>query len=116
MSHAQYGYGLWGLALIWLLARSWPVLYYAQQSATVAATGPYARIRHPQYVAFVLVLFGFLLQWPTLLTLAMFPVLLFAYGRLARARFGESYRQYMEHTPAFIPHWLVHQGDTPAKV
>ena len=111
------------IAGFWLLARSWPVLYYAQQSATVAATGPYARIRHPQYVAFVLILFGFLLQWPTLLTLAMFPVLLFAYGRLARAeerdsiaRFGESYRQYMEHTPAFIPHWPVHQRDTPAKV
>jgi hypothetical protein len=24
---------------------------------------------HPQYVAFVLIMFGFLLQWPTLLTL-----------------------------------------------
>ncbi len=105
----------------WLLARSWPVLYHAQQSGTVAATGPYARIRHPQYLAFVLL--GFLLQWPTLLTLAMFPVLVFAYARLARAeerdsiaRFGESYRQYVEHTPASIPHWPVHQGDTAAKV
>ena len=41
-------------------------------------------MRHPQYVAFVLVLTGFLLQWPTLLTLASYPVLVWAYARLAR--------------------------------
>jgi protein-S-isoprenylcysteine O-methyltransferase Ste14 len=40
------------------------------------------RIRHPQYVAFVLILLGFLFQWPTLLTLLMFPILLM-YARLA---------------------------------
>jgi protein-S-isoprenylcysteine O-methyltransferase Ste14 len=41
-------------------------------------------VRHPQYVGFILVMFGFLLQWPTLLTLAMFPVLVWMYVRLAR--------------------------------
>ncbi len=49
----------------------------------LAVTGPYARIRHPQYVAFVMILLGFLLQWPTLLTLIMFPILLLMYSRLA---------------------------------
>jgi protein-S-isoprenylcysteine O-methyltransferase Ste14 len=104
-----------------LLARSWPVLYRAQQTGTVALSGPYARVRHPQYVAFVLVLFGFLLQWPTLLTLAMFPVLVFAYARLARAeerdsiaRFGDRYRQYMACTPGFLPYRpQVSNADTP---
>jgi protein-S-isoprenylcysteine O-methyltransferase Ste14 len=38
-------------------------------------------VRHPQYVGFILVMFGFLFQWPTLLTLAMFPVLVFMYVR-----------------------------------
>jgi protein-S-isoprenylcysteine O-methyltransferase Ste14 len=104
-----------------LLARAWPVLYRAQKTGTVADTGPYARIRHPQYVGFVLVLFGFLLQWPTLLTLAMFPVLVFAYAHLARAeerdslaRFGEQYRHYMEHTPRFIPRWPGDRNDKAA--
>jgi protein-S-isoprenylcysteine O-methyltransferase Ste14 len=105
----------------WLLARSWPVLYHAQQTGTVADSGPYARTRHPQYVAFVLVLFGFLLQWPTLLTLAMFPVLVFAYRHLARveerdslARFGEPYRRYMERTPRFIPRRPANRDDKHA--
>ena len=33
-------------------------------------------MRHPQYAAFVLIMFGFLLQWPTIPTLVMFPILL----------------------------------------
>ncbi|WP_256929522.1 methyltransferase family protein, partial [Pseudomonas aeruginosa] len=55
----------------WLLSSAWTVLYHAQRHAQLAVSGPYARIRHPQYVAFVAILFGFLLQWPTLLTLLM---------------------------------------------
>jgi protein-S-isoprenylcysteine O-methyltransferase Ste14 len=94
----------------WLLASAWGVLYQAQTHHRLATTGVYARIRHPQYVAFVLIMFGFLLQWPTLITLAMFPVLLVVYIRLARseeadmeAGFGATYVQYRNRTPAFIP-------------
>ncbi len=93
-----------------LLAAAWKVLYQAQRTHRLATSGPYARIRHPQYVAFVLIMFGFLLQWPTLLTVIMFPILVFMYVRLARREerevreeFGEEYRRYMERTPAFIP-------------
>ena len=95
-----------------LLARAWRVLYAAQRTHTLATTGPYARIRHPQYAAFVLIMFGFLVQWPTLLTLAMFPVLTYMYVRLARreerevaAEFGQEYKRYAARTPAFIPRW-----------
>jgi hypothetical protein len=55
--------------------------------------------------------FGMLIQWPTLPTLLMWPVLVVAYYRLARreeavllARFGDAYRQYMAHVPAFVPY------------
>ena len=94
----------------WLLASSWNVLYKAQRGHTLAQTGPYARIRHPQYAGFVTIMFGFLLQWPTLITLFMFPVLVTMYARLAKreerdslAEFGEAYQQYMQQVPAFIP-------------
>jgi protein-S-isoprenylcysteine O-methyltransferase Ste14 len=57
-----------------------------------------------------MVMLGFLLQWPTLLTLAMFPVLVFMYVRLARAEerealseFGAAYKRYMHDVPGFIP-------------
>ena len=93
-----------------LLSRAWRVLYAAQRAHTLATTGPYARIRHPQYAAFVLIMLGFLVQWPTLLTLAMFPVLAYMYVRLARreerevaAEFGPEYKRYAARTPAFIP-------------
>jgi len=93
-----------------LLASAWRVLYPAQRLRYLATDGPYARIRHPQYAAFILILFGFLLQWPTLLTVVMFPALVFMYVRLARreeqearGEFGEAYLRYAESTPAFFP-------------
>ena len=73
-------------------------------------TGPYRLIRHPQYVAFVLIMFGFLLQWPTVLTVAMFPVLGLMYVRLSTSEerdselaFGDSWRAYAAVTPRFFP-------------
>lgn len=86
------------------------MLYRAQRRNELAKTGPYARIRHPQYVAFVLIMFGFLLQWPTIPTLVMFPILVWIYVRLAHreeqdaaAEFGDTYRRYAAATPAFFP-------------
>ncbi len=93
-----------------LLSSAWSVLYKAQRAKTLALTGPYAHIRHPQYDGFVLIMLGFLLQWPTILTLLMFPVLVWMYVRLARmeerevlAEFGDSYARYAKVTPAFFP-------------
>src|SRR5262249_34373934 len=94
----------------WLLAAAWPVLYRAQREGALATTGPYARIRHPQYVGFVLIMLGFLFQWPTLLTLLMFPLLTTMYACLARReehetreRFGSAWDEYAAHTPPFFP-------------
>lgn len=94
----------------WLISVGWTALHASQRNHGLATTGIYAKVRHPQYVGFILVMLGFLLQWPTLLTLAMFPVLVVMYIRLARreekealATFGEEYRHYMERVPAFIP-------------
>ncbi len=93
-----------------LLAFAWRVLYRAQRERTLATSGAYALVRHPQYLAFISIMFGFLLQWPTLPTLVLFPLLVLMYLRLARreerdssADFGEVYRRYRDRTPAFIP-------------
>ncbi len=94
-----------------LISAAWKTLYEAQQIGKLATTGTYSYVRHPQYVGFILVMFGFLLQWPTLLTLAMFPVLVVMYVKLARneerealASFGDVYRRYMADVPGFTPH------------
>lgn len=93
-----------------LISAAWKVLYDAQQQQTLATSGPYSYVRHPQYVGFILVMFGFLLQWPTILTLAMFPVLTVMYVKLARseeqdaiAEFGDAYTRYATEVPGFIP-------------
>jgi protein-S-isoprenylcysteine O-methyltransferase Ste14 len=93
-----------------VISAAWHVLFEAQRRGALATAGPYAYVRHPQYVGFILVMLGFLLQWPTLLTLAMFPVLVGMYVRLARteerevrAQFGEAYDRYAAKTPAWFP-------------
>jgi len=94
----------------WLIAVAWKHLLAAQKAERLATDGPYARVRHPQYLGFILIMVGFLLQWPTLATLVMFPILLVVYRRLAireereiGTRFGETWERYAAVTPRFLP-------------
>jgi protein-S-isoprenylcysteine O-methyltransferase Ste14 len=93
-----------------LLSAAWKVLYEAQRTNTLATAGPYSYVRHPQYGGFILIMLGFLFQWPTIITLIMFPILVTMYVRLGQreerevlAEVGDKYRHYMASTPAFFP-------------
>jgi len=93
-----------------ILSSAWEKLYRAQRQHKLATTGWYARMRHPQYMGFVIIMFGFLLQWPTLITLVMFPILTLTYARLSKLEekemertFGQTYRNWASKTPSFIP-------------
>ena len=99
------------IAGLWLIESAWTRLHAAAKAYRLATDGPYAHIRHPQYTGFAVVMIGFLLQWPTLLTLVMFPALLVVYRRLALAEerevhtlFGPAWEEYAAATPRFIPH------------
>jgi protein-S-isoprenylcysteine O-methyltransferase Ste14 len=103
------------------ISGGWKVLYEAQRRHALATASIYSYVRHPQYVGFILVMFGFLLQWPTLLTLAMFPILVSMYVRLARIEeqesvraFGNEYRAYMARVPGFIPRFGSRGGQAAA--
>ena len=94
----------------WLIASGWRVLFAAQKNGQLATAGPYARVRHPQYLGFLLIMVGFLLQWPTFATLVMFPILVYVYRRLAireerevAATFGPAWDSYAAETPRFLP-------------
>ncbi|MDP2776678.1 MAG: isoprenylcysteine carboxylmethyltransferase family protein [Anaerolineales bacterium] len=96
-----------------LIGSAWRVLYQAQHTHQVASDGPYTYLRHPQYAGFIMIMLGFLIQWPTLITLIMFPLLVSMYVRLAYreeneslAEFGETYEKYAAQTPAFLPRLL----------
>lgn len=98
-----------------LLSSAWPVLLAAQKAGRLATTGAYGRVRHPQYVGFTVIMLGFLLQWPTILTLAVFPFLVFMYVHLARTEetearraFGDAYARYAARVTGWVPH--LHQA------
>ena len=94
----------------WLIAAAWSRLHAAARAGRLATEGAYARVRHPQYLGFIVIMIGFLLQWPTLPTLVMFPILVVVYRRLAlreerevAAAFGEEWDAYASATPRFLP-------------
>ena len=93
---------------IWVMWRAWKQIHAAP--GKLVTDGSYARVRHPQYSGLFLVTIGMLVQWPTALTLVMWPVLTFAYYRLAMreeremlAQFSEAYEAYRRRVPAFVP-------------
>jgi len=103
------GLGIVVLGII-LIARGWHLVYSAQREGNLVTGGVYQYMRHPQYTGIYMALFGQLIHWPTLPTLALFPVIIWIYYRLARkeerdmkAKFGRQYEAYCKRTPMFFP-------------
>lgn len=106
-------WGVVGAAIIvlgaLLIAVGWATLYRTDEE--LVTSGIYAYSRHPQYLGFLLFLFGWFVHWPSFLTLAMFPVLAYFYYRLSVVEEEEvmesisrkeEYREYIESTPRFV--------------
>lgn len=91
-----------------IMGRGWRKIYKAR--GNLVTEGLYARIRHPQYLGLILLTTGMMVQWPTILTIIMWPALLFAYWRLAKIeedelqkKFGQQYADYKARTGMFLP-------------
>ena len=95
-----------------LIIMGWSQIYRARNSGKLVTDGIYKYMRHPQYTGIILIITAWLFAWPTLPTLVMWPILAFAYYKLARreerdmeSSFGKEYRDYMERVPMFLPGW-----------
>lgn len=109
-----------------LLVNGWREVYEATREGRLATGGLYGVVRHPQYLGIFLALAGQLIHWPTVITLGLFPVIVWAYVRLAKreevrliAQFGDEYRAYQRRVPAFVPrvgHWrrLLEEAMSPS--
>ncbi len=92
-----------------LLHQGWKLIHQADGEALVTE-GIYSKIRHPQYSGLFLITIGFLLQWPSVSTIVMWPILMFAYYKLAmreerdvEKKFGDEFVKYKKSVPAFVP-------------
>jgi len=96
---------------IGLFAQGWRQLYRAQKQKRLATSGLYSLVRHPQYTGLFIGLFGEgVVHWPTVFSVALFPVIVLVYWLLARREerrvleeFGDEYRAYQRRVPMFIP-------------
>ncbi len=96
-----------GIGLLFVIA-GWRPIYKAKED--LVTKGVYQYLRHPQYLGFLLITLGWLIHWPTIPTVVMWPILVAMYYRLAKKeekemkeRFGDKYLQYIEKVPMFIP-------------
>jgi protein-S-isoprenylcysteine O-methyltransferase Ste14 len=103
----QIGGFIFGLGIV-IMAIGWCQIHRGQGG--LVTTGIYRYVRHPQYLGIFMLTIGMMIQWPTLSTLIMLPILLFSYYKLAKREeavvleeFGEEYEEYMSKTPAFFP-------------
>ncbi len=94
-----------GFAIMW---KGWKRVHGAK--GELITDGLYSYVRHPQYSGLFIVMIGMLIQWPTIVTALMFPLLVYVYYRLSKREerevigiFGDEYRYYMRKTPMFIP-------------
>ena len=93
----------------YLLYKGWMLIYKSEGDRLVTES-VYSYVRHPQYDGIFLITISFLLQWPSLTTLIMWPILLFAYYKLAtreekeiERQFGQEFQEYRRNVPAFLP-------------
>ncbi len=91
-----------------IMGRAWKQIHKA--NGELVTSGIYDRVRHPQYFGLFLITVGMLIQWPTIITLVMWPILMFMYYQLARreekemgSHFGQSYAAYRQRVPMFLP-------------
>lgn len=106
-----------------LLIAGWRQVYRARKENRLATDGVYAISRHPQYTGIILAIFGEgVVHWPTVISLVLFPVIVFAYYTLAKkeeremlAAFGEEYRKYQQRVPMLIPRFRRKDVDAQAR-
>jgi len=91
-----------------IMGKGWKQIHKA--NGKLVTSGLYRWVRHPQYFGLFLITIGMLIQWPTIITIAMWPVLMLMYYRLARreeremeSRFGDQYVTYRQRVPMFWP-------------
>ena len=121
---------VWGLVMLlsWaamigglvIMGKAWKQIHKA--NGEMVTSGPYRLVRHPQYSGLFLITIAFLIQWPTIITAAMWPILMFMYYRLARreeremeSRFGDQYVTYRQQVPMFWPRLATASWATKAE-
>lgn len=92
-----------------IIYKGWKLIHRAKGERLVTE-GVYSYMRHPQYSGLFLITIGLLIQWPSLTTVIMWPILMIAYYRLAmreereiERHFREEYVEYKKRVPAFVP-------------
>lgn len=97
---------------VWMVIAGWKKIHGANYK--LVTDGIYSHIRHPQYLGIFLITLGAMIQWPTIITILMWPVLIFFYVNLAKREeremeklFNSKYLKYKRHIPALIPKFTV---------
>ncbi|MDP2730510.1 MAG: isoprenylcysteine carboxylmethyltransferase family protein [Dehalococcoidales bacterium] len=103
------------MAALTLIFWGWKEIYNAR--GQLVTGGIYRHLRHPQYAGIWIFIAAWLVQWPTIITILLAPVLFLTYYWLCRREeaalakeFGDEYQHYRQRVPMFLPR-LVRKED-----
>lgn len=91
-----------------LIVVGWGTLYRNSKKQDFVARGIYKYSRHPQYLGFILIVLGWFIDWPTLITIIFAPILIYKYIKVCRTEEKEilekypEYQKYIDSVPFFI--------------
>lgn len=93
-----------------LIIVAWITLYYYAKTnqKTFVQSGIYGYSRHPQYFGFILIILGWFIGWPTILTIIFAPILIYKYISVClteekeMANLYPNYQEYLAKTPFMI--------------
>lgn len=91
-----------------LILVGWITLYKNTKKQSFVKNGIYKYSRHPQYLGFILVVFGWFIDWPTLITIIFTPILIYKYTKVCLIEEKEilknhpEYQKYIDEVPLFL--------------
>ena len=86
---------------------AWFTLYKKIKKEDLVTSGIYSYSRHPQYFGFILIILGWLIGWPTILTLVFAIILIYKYVKVCKIEEKElsyikKYEKYKEKVPFLV--------------
>jgi protein-S-isoprenylcysteine O-methyltransferase Ste14 len=111
-----------GIALMLWAVRSFPTVssgHYILPEHSIVTKGPYSWVRHPLYLAGLLIWIGLLVTFGSALALAIallyvlpaYWIYMRAEERMMLEHFGDAYRQYKHEVGMLIPRWRGQRAD-----
>jgi len=101
-----YATVLMSIGMVFIVV-GWVSLYKGLEGDEIVTSGLYSLSRHPQYLGFLLIIIGWFIGWPTILSTVFMIILVYKYVKVCMVEEkelydNEKYKEYMNRVPFLV--------------